>query len=278
MKPLLELSHVCFRYDGMFSLDDISMTVGQGDFLGILGPNGSGKSTLLRIIDGILKPHAGQILIGGKNLRDMKRKEIARRIALLPQESVFHFTFDCLEIVLQGRAPHLSTFRLGGKEDVEIAMDSMHLTDTADFVGRSINSLSGGERQRVLLARAIAQQSDILILDEPTANLDLRYQLDLARRLGEIHRERSMTIIIVSHDLNLVSACCSSLVLINKGRIFAQGSPEAVLTKEKIDALFNVSVVVDRNPLSGTPRIYPAYDTGGQKKCLREVGGKKERR
>jgi iron complex transport system ATP-binding protein len=149
---------------------------------------------------------------------------------------------------------------LGGKEDVKIALECMRLTDTAGFVGRSISSLSGGERQRVLLARAIAQHSDILILDEPTANLDLRYQLDLVRRLREIHWKKSMTIVMVSHDVNLASACCNRVILLNKGRVGAEGTPEGVLTKENIEALFSVSVAVEKNPLTGAPRIFPSYD------------------
>ena len=259
MRPILELCGVCFEHNSKFSLKDITFSTERNDFMGIIGPNGSGKSTLLRLMNGCLKPQSGHVLVEGMDIWRMKRKDIARKIAVLPQESVFHFTFDCLEIVLQGRAPHLSAFRLEGKEDLEIALECMRLTDTSRFIGRSINSLSGGERQRVLLARAITQRSELLILDEPTTNLDLKYQIELMELIREIGEKKSITIIMVSHDVNLASAYCSNLVLLKDGILKALGKPATTLTRENLESLFNAPFIVETNPLTGTPRVFPLY-------------------
>lgn len=255
MPFLIELKDLWFKYRDGWVLQDIDFKVSQGDFLGIIGPNGSGKSTLLKLIDYILLPQKGEVFLDGKSLKEMRRKEIAREIALLPQETIFYFDFKALEIVLQGRAPHLGSLRLEGRRDIEIAIDSMKKTDTLDLAYRSITTLSGGQKQGVLLARALAQEPRLLLLDEPTANLDIKHKMQIMNLLQQLNRKDGLTVVMASHDINLSAEYCSKLILLKEGEIYAKGSPQEVISPENIFAVFEYEAYVDRSPISGQPRI-----------------------
>ena len=202
---IVQAREIGFRYTMEWVLKDISLGVKRGEFWGIIGPNGSGKTTLLKIIDRILVPQRGNVWINGVNIRKMKRDALARLVAVVPQEAPLIFPFSVEEIVLMGRAPHLGKLRFEGKRDHEVTRRSMEMTETLSFAHRSIGELSGGERQRVLIARALAQEPQIILLDEPTAFLDIRHQISFFNLIKTLNREEGLTVISVTHDINLAS-------------------------------------------------------------------------
>lgn len=257
MEPVLRMENVSFRYKDAWVIQEFSFHVNEGEILGILGPNASGKTTLVRLMDGILHPQKGLVQLQGEDLRGMGRREIAKRVAVVPQETPMLYAFTALEVVLMGRSPYLPPLGFEGDKDLEIARRSLDKTGCAHLWKRNVNELSGGERQRVLIARALAQQPQILLLDEPTVYLDLRHQLDFLDLLLLLHRDEGMTIVWVSHDLNLASLSCERVLLLKDGRIFALGGPQEVLKEHHIQTVYGRRVLVDRNPQLGTPRITP---------------------
>ncbi len=228
---MLHIGNVSFAYGDREVLHDITFAVPRGRIVGLLGPNGSGKTTLLRIIAGTLTPKHGHVRIGDVDVSRLSRRDIARRIAVVPQETHSTFDFSVLDIVLMGRYPHLGAFELEGVSDLSIARDALAATGTLPLERRLFSTLSGGEKQRVVIASALAQASDVLLLDEPTASLDLGYQLDIARLLTRLNLERGTTMVVSTHDLNLAASFCSELVLIRHGVIVSQGMTGSVLTK-----------------------------------------------
>jgi iron complex transport system ATP-binding protein len=252
---LIEVKDLWFKYGNGWVLHGTNFAINKGDFLGIIGPNGSGKSTLLKLMDRIIQPQRGRILFEGKKIESFKRKELAQRIALLPQETTFYFDFKALEIVLQSRAPHLGSLRLEGQHDIAIAMDSMKKTDTFHLAYRSINTLSGGQKQGVLLARALAQEPHLLLLDEPTANLDIKHRMQIMNMLRRFNKKEGLTIVMASHDIDISVEYCSNIILLKNGEIFAKGSPHEVITKENILEVFEYETFIDKSPVSGKPRI-----------------------
>jgi cobalamin transport system ATP-binding protein len=225
-------------------LDAVSADIPRGASVGILGPNGSGKTTLLRLLSGTRQPTRGEVLLEGTPLTRMSRRAIARRIAVVPQETQLAFEYTVLEMVLMGRHPHLGLFELEGPDDFAVARDAMDATGTEQLEHRRFSTLSGGEKQRVVIAAALAQSSDILLLDEPTASLDLGYQLDVATLVNELNRERGVTIVISTHDLNLAASVCRQLVLLRDGRVLATGPTAEVLTPANIRRLYDVDASV----------------------------------
>jgi ABC-type cobalamin/Fe3+-siderophores transport system ATPase subunit len=256
---LLEAVDVSFAYDrrGRTILDGVSIALRRGSILGLLGPNGSGKTTLLRLLSGTLAPDSGRIAIDGGALSALARRALARRIAVVPQETHSTFDFTALEIVLMGRYPHLSALELEGADDVRIAREAMQATGTAALESRRFATLSGGEKQRVVIAGALAQASDLLLLDEPTASLDLGYQFEVCALLSRLNRERGTTMIVSTHDLNLAAALCSELVLLKDGRVLTQGAVEAVLTPAHIRALYGVEADVSMHARAGHMTVVP---------------------
>jgi iron complex transport system ATP-binding protein len=255
---ILKAERVGFRYtDNEWILREISLEVQQGDFIGIIGPNGSGKTTLLKIIDGILAPQEGAVYLDGTAVRKMKRNALARVVAVVPQDTAMVFPFSAHEVVLMGRAPHLKQWGFEGETDVRIVRKSMEMTDTANLMNRSMNALSGGERQRVLIARALAQEPRIILLDEPTAFLDIRHQLEFFDLIKALNRERHLSVMAVTHDVNLASLYCDRIVLLQNGRIHSMGRPEDVITKENIRGVYGIDVAVGCNPFTGLPQITP---------------------
>jgi iron complex transport system ATP-binding protein len=253
--PLLKVDNVSFRYGEQWVLRGIDFTVEKGDFLGIIGPNGSGKTTLLRVIDGILAPQEGAVRLEGTEIGKLRREALARSVAVVPQYSALAFPFSVEEVVLMGRAPHLGRWRFEGDEDNRIARKAMEMTDTLGLAARDMESLSGGERQRVLIARALAQEPRLMLLDEPTAFLDIRHQVDFFDRIRLLNRDRGLTVIAVTHDINLAAHYCDRIILLKDGRIGAAGPVDTVITEENIRKAYETRVMVDRHPGTGSPRI-----------------------
>ena len=202
---IVKLEHIGFRYNENWVLKDVSLEAEEGEFIGILGPNGSGKTTLLNVIDGIIIPQEGEIWINGTSCKKLKRENLAKMIAVVPQESLMIFPFTVQEIVLMGRAPHLGKWRFEGETDFRIAHQAMEMTYALSLMNRSMNALSAGERQRVLIARALAQQPQIMLLDEPTAFLVIRHQIDFFDLIKALNKNQTLTVIGVTHDINLAS-------------------------------------------------------------------------
>ena len=252
---MIELADIGFRYNAHWVLRHISFAVSTGEFLGIIGPNGSGKTTLLKVIDGIFCPQEGETRIGGIPGRQFKRIDLARRIAVVPQESMMTFPFTVQEIVLMGRTPHLGQLAFEGEKDFQIAEEAMTATDTGLLRDRSMTALSGGERQRVLIARALAQEPQIMLLDEPTALLDIRHQMDFFDLIKKLNKEQALTVIAVTHDINLASTYCDRVMLLKSGNIYGIGSPRDVITESNIKEVYEANVMIDQNPVTGKPRV-----------------------
>lgn len=250
----LEASDISYAVGMAQLLDAVSLEVRGGSLLGLIGPNGAGKSTLLKCISQLLAPSTGQVSLDGEDLRGRSPQEIARHIALLPQSTTLNFAFTCLEVVLMGRNPHLGRFQAEGARDHAIAQQSMVNTDSAEFVTRLITEVSAGERQRVLLARALTQQPRLLLLDEPTAGLDVQHQLQVFTLIRDLVRQ-GLTAIAVVHDLNLAARFCGRLVLLDRGKVHARGSVRDVLTPENLASVFKVKATIERDPALGVPRV-----------------------
>ncbi len=253
--PRLSLRGVRFDYGRTAVLDGIDLDVKAGERLAILGPNGAGKSTLLRILAGTLLPRAGTVLLDGRDMAAWKGAERARRIAFVPQETRVVFDFSVIEIVLMGRSPRLGLLGIEGKHDLEIALRALEFTDAGHLADRPISRLSSGERQRVLLARALAQEPDTILLDEPTAFLDLGHQVRIHELLEALNRERGMTVVFVSHDVNLAARGAARIVLLAAGRIAGDGTPAAVLTPAALRATYGVEMRVIEDPALGVPAV-----------------------
>ena len=252
---MIEVKSISFRYLQDWVLQNISFQVEKGEFIGIIGPNGSGKTTLLKIFYRLLIPQRGEILYQSVPLRKMSRGDIARKIAVVAQETYPLFPFRVIEIVLMGRSPYLGHLMFESGRDLEIAKKAMEWTEILPISERPIDELSGGERKRVFIARALAQEPEVILLDEPTANLDIHHQMEFLDLILRLNRERGLTILMASHDLNLASEFCGRLMLFQKGRIYKMGSPEEVITRENIEQVYGCGVWVDQNPASGMPRV-----------------------
>jgi iron complex transport system ATP-binding protein len=257
MTPMLRADDVSFSYEAAPVLHRVSFVVSPGRIVGLLGPNGSGKTTLLRIMAGTLSPLSGSVQIDQADISTLSRRDIARRLAVVPQETHSTFDFTVLDIVLMGRYPHLGAFELEGGSDLAIARDALAATGTLALEHRPFATLSGGEKQRVVIAGALAQASHALLLDEPTASLDLGYQLAIAQLLTRLNHDRGTTMLVSTHDLNFAASLCSELVLIRDGRIIAQGATDAVLTVSNVRAVYDVDAEVGYNPRAGHVTVVP---------------------
>jgi iron complex transport system ATP-binding protein len=254
---MLRAEHVSFGYGNGFRLDDATATIEPGSLTGLLGPNGCGKTTLLKLLSGVLRPQQGRVLLGEQPLETMTRRELATHIAVVPQETHPAFEYTVVDMVLMGRHPYLGPFQLEGPADLDIARASLNATGTAHLASRGYMTLSGGEKQRVIIASALAQATELLLLDEPTASLDLGYQLDIARLLARLNRERRVTMILATHDLNLAASVCDRLVVMRDGRVLAQGATRAVLTIDTIRRLYDVDADVTFHERAGHLTVVP---------------------
>jgi iron complex transport system ATP-binding protein len=236
---------------------DVSVRIARGSLTGLIGPNGCGKTTLLKLLAGVLAPDSGTLSLDGRALTTMSRRHIARRIAVVPQETHPAFEYTVLEMALMGRHPHLGPFQLEGPADLAIARESLEATGTSHLAERSYMALSGGEKQRVIIASALAQTPEVLLLDEPTASLDLGYQLEIGLLMQRLNRERSATMVIATHDLNLAASVCDTLVLMRHGRVLASGNTSEVLTSAMVRQLYDVEADVRLHELAGHLTVVP---------------------
>ena len=238
-------------------LDGVAAAIPRGAIVGILGPNGSGKTTLLRLLSGTRVPDRGQVLLDDIPLVRQPRRLVARRIAVVPQETQLAFEYTVQEMVLMGRHPHLGLFELEGPSDFAVVRDALEATGTSHLEHRRFSTLSGGEKQRVVIAAALAQAADVLLLDEPTASLDLKYQLEVASLLVTLNRERRTTLVISTHDLNLAASVCRDLVMLRDGQVLAAGPTRDVLTPANVRALYGVDTTIDTHSPSGQLVVVP---------------------
>lgn len=248
---ILDIRDLEFKYREKPVLDGVSINVEEGEVLGILGPNGCGKTTMLKNINRNLHPDGGSILLDGTDLEDMTKKEIARKIAVVPQTNEIRFAFTVRDIVSMGRMPFSNSLIGTLSEDEKIVEDSMRKANIHEFADRYINTMSGGERQRVIIARALAQTPKILLMDEPTLHLDISAQFDTLNMVHKLSREEGLTVVIVSHDLPMVARYCDRIVMIHNHKIHAIGKTEDVLTKENMKVVFGVDADTVRDPDTG---------------------------
>jgi iron complex transport system ATP-binding protein len=283
---LLRAADLSFAYADRAVVTGVSLDVPSGGFVGIIGPNGSGKTTLLRLLAGTRVPHTGSVTLDGRPLTSIRRHEIARRMAVVPQETHLAFDYTVLEVVLMGRFAHLGAFEIEGPGDIAIARQSLASTGTEDLADRAFNTLSGGEKQRVIIAAALAQvasagagmrdagsgmreteagsrkpeaesRKPVLLLDEPTAALDLKYQLEIGALLRDLHDTHALSIVLSTHDLNFAAALCDTLVMMQGGRVLASGPVDEVLTPALIERLYDVESEVTRHPRTGHLTVVP---------------------
>jgi iron complex transport system ATP-binding protein len=253
--PVIDAGNISFSYAAKPVMENVSFTIDEAQIVAVIGPNGSGKTTLLKIINGTLFPNAGQMLIDGKETGRWSRKEIARKVAIVPQETAVTFPFYAEEIVLMGRFPHLSNYHFEDKKDYRIVHEAMEKTDTFHFASRRFDELSAGERQRVIIARALAQEPKILLLDESTVFLDLKHQAQFLSLLRQLNTAQKLTVIFVTHDINLAAQNAHKIILLDYGKIYAIGNPAEVITAANIKEVYDVNVLVDKNPHDGSPRV-----------------------
>jgi len=255
--PTLEMQGVSFAYEKDSVLKNLSLAIHRGEFVGIIGPNGSGKSTLIKLLGGFLPAASGTVYFDSRNILNVPRKTLARSIAWVPQEHHLAFPFRVAELVMMGRHPYLSPIRYEGEEDHRIASQAMQLTATASFADRRFNEISGGEKQRVLMAGAICQEPEMMLLDEPTASLDIKYQMEILNILKRLSEQNNITQVMAIHDLHLASKFCQRLILLKEGQIVQDGSPEQVLTESHLEAVYETPVKVVRNQDDGSIYIFP---------------------
>ncbi|HDR73257.1 MAG TPA: ABC transporter ATP-binding protein [Methanoculleus sp.] len=258
---MIRVDHIDVSYDGATKiLAELSFTVERGAFIGIIGPNGSGKTTLLKTISRILSPTGGVVRIDGRDLASIPNRDLARTLGVVPQETAINFDFTVMDVVLMGRHPHIDRLASESKEDIAIARRAMAMTGTEQFRDRSVNEISGGERQRVIIARALAQEPKVLLLDEPTSHLDISHQIEILNIFKKLEGE--VTTIGVFHDLNLAAHYCDTLILLDRGEIRAMGSPADVLTRDHLGRIFHINATVKKSPRTGKPYVIPIIGEG----------------
>ncbi len=228
------------------ALNGVSLLVPEGNFCGIIGPNGSGKTTLLKCISGYLAADEGQVLIGGKNIKKFSTREIAKAMALVQQHASLEYDFTVMDIVITGRNPHIKRLRSETKEDYAIAHNALEKAGIHHLKDRLVTELSGGEWQMMILARALCQQADIMLLDEPTAGLDIKHKAGIMSAVKRLTRQQGISVVCVLHDLNLAMSFCEQIVLLKNGEVFAHGVPEAVLTKSNLETVYETKINIVR--------------------------------
>lgn len=256
-RELLSVQSVTFAYGGNgWKLDPSTFSVARGDILGIIGPNGSGKSTLLKLAGGVLQAHSGKVLLAGKDMTQMKRRQIAGILGYLPQHALSHFDYTVEEVVAMGRFPHLRGAGFMSAYDLEVIGRSLEQAEIKRFRQRRLSRLSGGERQRVLLASVISQEPQVLLLDEPTTALDIHHQMTVFAILVELAK-KGMGVVVVTHDLNLASVFCERVLLLKDGAITCHGRPEDILKKEVLETVYGKGLEIMKHPTTGRPVIVP---------------------
>jgi iron complex transport system ATP-binding protein len=256
----LEMQNATLGYDHHPVMRDISFKASPGQMVGLIGPNGSGKSTIIKALSHVISPHTGTVLVDGRNVAKIPRKELACLVGVVPQLPLLPSTFTAIEIVLMGRNPHMGLFQSEGQRDWEMAWDAMEKTGTKSLANRHINELSGGEIQCVLIARVLVQETKAILLDEPTANLDIGRQLEILDLIRSLCSERNLTVLAAIHDLNLAAQYCDRLLLVNDHHIHAEGTPTEVITDENIKQVYGAENCVYTHPVNGLPTVLLSAD------------------
>jgi iron complex transport system ATP-binding protein len=251
----IEMQNVRLYYGRKPILEDITIQVMPGEIVGLIGPNGSGKSTIIKALSHIVSPRSGKIILDGKDIAGIPRQNLAKMIGVVPQIPLLPSAFTAFEIVLMGRNPHLGLFQIEGPEEMAIAWRAMERTSTQDLAGRRVSELSGGEIQCILIARVLAQETKAILLDEPTANLDIGRQIEILDLIKNLCRENNLTVLAALHDLNLASQYCDRLILIDNGRVHAEGTPKEVITDDNIRDVYGAEGCVYTHPASGLPAV-----------------------
>lgn len=251
----IDVKDVCLGYGRKVVLEGLSFRVGAGEMVGLIGPNGCGKSTVIRALSRIIVPHSGRLSLNGQDITRLPRQELARRLAVVPQMPLLPSAFTAFEIVLMGRNPHLGLFQYEGPKEIAIAWRAMEKTGTQVLADRRVGELSGGEIQSLLIARALAQETQAILLDEPTANLDIGRQGEILEMLKALCRENKLAVLAALHDLNLAAQYCDRLLLLNDGHLFAEGTPGEVITADSIAAVYGAESCVYRHPANGLPCV-----------------------
>ncbi|MBU2623243.1 MAG: ABC transporter ATP-binding protein [Proteobacteria bacterium] len=257
MNPAISVNNLNYSYGNISILKNLSFQIKRGDFFIIIGPNGSGKTTLLRLFAGIISASDGQIELFGNPIINYTRKALARKIAYVPQTVPVDFPFTVSEVILMGRSPHLGMLGLEREKDLVIAKQAMEFTGLEYLANRKTHQLSGGECQRVFIARAICQETQIILLDEPTASLDLAHQTRIMDLMEKLQKEKDITVVMVSHDVNLAAMYGKTLLLLKEGQIVSLGKPDEVLTFQTLEAAYGCTLLVDESPLGRFPRVTP---------------------
>ncbi|ALG86833.1 ABC transporter [Gordonia phthalatica] len=264
-RPRLCAERLSVGYDATTIIENLDVEIRTGQVTTIVGPNGCGKSTLLRTLSRLLTPSAGRVLLDGHDIADQKPKHVARTLGLLPQNPVAPDGLTVSDLVSRGRHPHQSWFRQWSSDDEQAVAQAMELTSTTALADRAVDSLSGGQRQRVWIAMTLAQQTDLILLDEPTTYLDLAHAVDVLDLVDELRTDHGKTVVMVLHDLNLAARYSDALVVMRAGEIVAEGAPEDVLTPELLAASFGLTSQIVSDPISGTPMVVPI---GRRGRCL----------
>lgn len=254
-EQLLFVNGLFYTVQGHAIISDANLELMSGEIIGILGPNGSGKSTLLKMISGDLIPNSGMIFLDSKNIKDYSRLEISQKLAVLPQDGLIPIKLEVESVIRMGRYPYRSKFGYPNPLDDDITSEVMRKTDTLSFRNRMIDALSGGERQRTAIAKSMAQTPKLLLLDEPTASLDLKYQLLLLDLLRKWNITKSLSIIIVLHDINLAAKYCDRIYFLKEGKILLSGATDDIITEENICKIFDVDCTIVKHPQLGIPQV-----------------------
>lgn len=254
----IDIQSVSYSYDKQTNaLQNIALDIKEGEFFGIIGPNGSGKTTLLKCISGYLTPDSGQVLLDGRDVQTMRTREIAKTMALVQQHASMEYDFTVQDIVLTGRNPHLKRMQTETSQDYAIAKTAMQRAEILPLKDRMVTELSGGEWQRMILARALAQQAGIMLLDEPVAGLDIKHQVAFLRTAKQLGTSEHFSVICILHDLNLALQYCDRIALISHGTLHSLGTPKQVLTKENLESVYGIPVNIIKN--EGETFILPKY-------------------
>ena len=255
--PTLQLEDIWFSYGRSHVLTGIDLQVDSGEMVGLVGPNGTGKSTLLNIASRTLNPQRGRVLLGGVDVQQLSPRKRASEVSMVPQSPAVPTGFNCMEVVLMGRNPHLGLLQWERPRDLEIVRHAMELTGTDEFASRPISSLSGGERQRVFIARALSQGAPLLLLDEPTAHLDIGYQPAVLDLIQKVRTEMGVSVLAAMHDISLAAQYCQRIAVLHGGSVYALGTPEEVVTADVVSQAFGAEVAISRHPVHGTPVVLP---------------------
>jgi iron complex transport system ATP-binding protein len=262
----LELQNIWLAYGDNIVVKDVTFQLLPGEIVGLIGPNGSGKSTIIKAISRVISTDSGKILLDGKDISKTPTKDLARLLGVVPQMPLLPSAFTAFEIVLMGRNPHLGLLQHEGERELAITWRAMEMTSTQSLAERRVGELSGGEIQRLIIARVLTQEPKAILLDEPTANLDIRHQVEILDLIKSLCLKNNLTVLAALHDLNLAAQYCDRLILINNGQVHAQGTPEEVINSQNIEEVYGTEGCVYTHPVNGLPTVLPKASNSNRTK------------